>query len=344
MPRVLLSAFGIHGGGGWVLLQPLLRAVAPELKAALLDERVRGRVAPAPAVAEYVRPSLLQRARKLQALAQRADSGDVLFCFNGLPPLSRPRGARVVAYMQGRHLLEPVPAARYAPRVAVRVALERQWLRAARRNCDEMWLQTEPMAELAARVFPGLRTRVLPFADDALAAALAPLSKPASGAGDGAGASFFYPADGVAHKNHAALLQAWQRLSQQGCRPTLYLTLPGPEFDRLLRAAAPDPLARIVNLGPLARPDALARLAASSALVFPSLLESFGLPLLEARAAGVPVLASERDFVRAVCEPAQTFDPASPQSIAQAVLRFLRAGQAPAPILSARELVQALLA
>ena len=60
--------------------------------------------------------------------------------------------------------------------------------------------------------------------------------------------------------------------------------------------------------------------------------------LLEARALGVPVLAPERDYVRDVCEPRQTFDPASPRSIADAVRRFLSPGfRRELPVLSARE-------
>ena len=60
----------------------------------------------------------------------------------------------------------------------------------------------------------------------------------------------------------------------------------------------------------------------SGALIFPSLRESFGLPLVEATKLKVPILASELDFVYDVCQPAETFDPKSPRSIARAVKRF----------------------
>jgi glycosyltransferase involved in cell wall biosynthesis len=87
----------------------------------------------------------------------------------------------------------------------------------------------------------------------------------------------------------------------------------------------------------------LERLAGSTGLIFASSLESFGLPLLEARALGVPVLAAERDFVREVCEPQQTFDPASPHSIADAVRRFLAPGfRRELPVLSARDVARML--
>jgi len=59
------------------------------------------------------------------------------------------------------------------------------------------------------------------------------------------------------------------------------------------------------------------------ALIYPSTFESFGLPLIEARQAGLRVLASEMDYVRDVLDPEQTFDPQSPVSITRAVKRFL---------------------
>jgi glycosyltransferase involved in cell wall biosynthesis len=136
---------------------------------------------------------------------------------------------------------------------------------------------------------------------------------------------FFYPADGSPHKNQRNLLDAWALLARAGWYPTLQLTLSGREWEALQEGGAHQsaPSPSIVNLGRLSRDDALATMRAASALVFPSTLESFGLPLVEARALGVPIVASERDFVRDVCDPVQTFDPSSPRSIAAAVARFM---------------------
>jgi len=85
-----------------------------------------------------------------------------------------------------------------------------------------------------------------------------------------------------------------------------------------------DMIAHLVEpVGFLPRERALRLLHDSRALIFPSLVESFGLPLIEAGVLNVPIIASEKDFVRDVCVPSQTFDPSSPRSISQAVIRFL---------------------
>ena len=38
---------------------------------------------------------------------------------------------------------------------------------------------------------------------------------------------------------------------------------------------------------------------------------------------GLPILASELDYVREACDPVETFDPNSPKSIMKAVYRFI---------------------
>ena len=79
------------------------------------------------------------------------------------------------------------------------------------------------------------------------------------------------------------------------------------------------------------------RVPASSALIFPSRTESFGLPLIEAMHHGLPILAPELDYVRDVVTPIETFDPSSPISIARAVRRFLGNAEPTAQIHSAED-------
>lgn len=67
-------------------------------------------------------------------------------------------------------------------------------------------------------------------------------------------------------------------------------------------------------------------------------------PYRGARAARLPVVAAEKDYVRDVVEPAQTFDPESAVSIVRAVRRFLSVPPNSASRLTPRELLEALTA
>jgi glycosyltransferase involved in cell wall biosynthesis len=77
--------------------------------------------------------------------------------------------------------------------------------------------------------------------------------------------------------------------------------------------------------------------------VFPSVSESFGLPLIEARQVGLPIVASELDFVRDVCEPEHSFDPYSSVSIARAIRRFLGQNETPVEPVGAEAFLSAVM-
>jgi glycosyltransferase involved in cell wall biosynthesis len=342
--RLVLYAPNVHVGGGHVLLCGLLAAWRPGTPLMLfLDARARERTpVPDGADVRWVKASAFDRLAAERALHSYSREGDTVLCFHGLPPIL-PNAARVVVFQQNRNYLGLTPLSRFAPRTAVRLGFERLIARLFRRSVDEYIVQTPTMARDFARWYgsepsyvssPSIR--VLPFVD----------ALPGTREADHVEWDFVYVSDGEAHKNHRRLLDAWMLLAQQGLRPRLALTLGPRDHDLIgiaeaLRAAGH---AEVHNLGSLSRPDIFSLYRRARALIFPSTSESFGLPLIEASHLGVPIVASETDFVRDVCEPVQTFDPASAVSIARAVRRFL---QQPEPVLrigEPQELWSALLA
>jgi glycosyltransferase involved in cell wall biosynthesis len=137
---------------------------------------------------------------------------------------------------------------------------------------------------------------------------------------------FCYVASGEPHKNHRRLIEAWVLLAKQGQSPSLRITLDHREdrelcdwIERQIRQFG----LLVDNVGRIP-PDEIARVYRSSkCLIHPSWCESFGLPLVEARSYGLPIVAAELDYVRDVIVPHETFDPQSPRSIARAVRRHL---------------------
>ena len=78
---------------------------------------------------------------------------------------------------------------------------------------------------------------------------------------------------------------------------------------------------RIRHLDYLERPALAAVVRRAEALVFPSLLEGFGLPVVEAMACGLPVITSSCSSLPEVAGDAALYvDPADPGSIAAAIL------------------------
>jgi glycosyltransferase involved in cell wall biosynthesis len=76
----------------------------------------------------------------------------------------------------------------------------------------------------------------------------------------------------------------------------------------------------ICNIGRVDAKDLTPLYAASSALLLPTLLESYSGCYQESFAAGTPVLTSDLPFTREVCKNAAVyFDPHDPHSIAMAI-------------------------
>ncbi|MEZ5364647.1 MAG: glycosyltransferase family 1 protein [Bryobacterales bacterium] len=103
-----------------------------------------------------------------------------------------------------------------------------------------------------------------------------------------------FPANFWPHKNHSTLLRALAKLRGQGCTPFLVLTGdPGSGFERIeneIRSLGLESQVRF--LGRVETREFVSLLRGARALVFPSLYEGFGLPILEAFHCDTPVLCS----------------------------------------------------
>lgn len=133
---------------------------------------------------------------------------------------------------------------------------------------------------------------------------------PEGPARDDLGDYVLYPANLWPHKNHGRLLAAWRELDD------LSLVLTGQAYDRRIKQSG------VRHLGHVDARELPALYRGARAVVFPSLFEGFGLPILEAMACGVPVAASDHGAVAEVSgDAALLFDARDPEAIATAVRR-----------------------
>jgi len=136
-----------------------------------------------------------------------------------------------------------------------------------------------------------------------------------------------YPANFWEHKNHLALLTAMGIFLARHAESKLKLVCtgaPGARMDEVRGAAAKMNLGgQVLFPGYLAEAELAALLHGCRALIFPSLYEGFGMPVIEAMAAGKPVLCSNAASLPEVAgDAALFFDPALPAEIAVAIERI----------------------
>ena len=137
----------------------------------------------------------------------------------------------------------------------------------------------------------------------------------------------FYPANRWPHKNHDTLLKALRLLKDRGepCNAVftgvdVYGGYPLEE-----RAREYGIREHVHSAGYVTVPQMAYLYRAAEMLVFPSLFEGFGMPLVEAMAAGCPVVAATDTCLPEICgAAAEFFDPARPEEIAGTILRVRR--------------------
>ena len=323
--KLYVHATNVHQGGGRSLLWSIIQTLAGSTATAyLLDSRMILPEGMAEStIIKRVPPSIWQRMKAERWLARNATAGDTVLCFGNLPPLFKLR-ARTLVFVQNRYLIDNVGLSGFPLPVRVRLSIERLWLSARVAHANGFVVQTPTMKRLLeAKIGGRISVRVLPFiAEPGGYARSATQVLP----NNGKKYDFVYIATGEPHKNHRRLLEAWCLLAGEGLFPSLCVTLDATRFASLcdsLETLKRQHGIRVTNVGELAHQDVLALYRKSGAAIYPSTFESFGLPLLEARQAGVPVLASEMDYVRDAIDPEQTFDPDSAVSIARAVKRSM---------------------
>ncbi len=131
----------------------------------------------------------------------------------------------------------------------------------------------------------------------------------------------FYPANAWPHKNHERLFEAVALLRRE--HRDLRLVLTGDHAD------VPD---FVDARGRVSQDELVELYRRASALVFPSLYEGFGQPVLEALACACPVACSDLPPLREVAgDAAAYFDPVDPESIAAATLEVIARGGASGP-------------
>ena len=338
--RFFIYAVNVHQGGGAVLLDAVLtRAGQKGISCTtFLDSRFRLKEPVAAGILTHnVEPRIVSRLWAERSLRARVTRDDVVLCFGNLPPLYRLE-APTILFIQNRYLIDSIPLRSLAVKMRMRIAFERVWLRALCKNVDCVVVQTPTMQECVRKSL-GMKAQVFPFMEkETLYSRMQPDSDVQESRYD-----FLYVASAEPHKNHFQLVKAWIMLAEEGIYPILCLTL-DEKNDRKLVAWIYDRVQqhglKIFNAGWVSQTELAKLYRQAKALIYPSNFEAFGLPLIEARNANLAIIASERDYVRDILDPEETFEPSSPKSIARAVKRFLGRPEQTLPVSDALSFIE----
>jgi glycosyltransferase involved in cell wall biosynthesis len=233
-----------------------------------------------------------------------------VFCFGNIPPTVK-LDVPVYTYFQNLILIRQVKETSARERFMLRI--KSRFISLHRRKTDHFIVQSESIKKelCAAYRLHAEKVLVIPFYEEHVYEDTAKVP-----------GQFLYVSEGYEHKNHLRLLEAWKLVSRSRPELSLHLTV-SPAYPNLQMqiAAMKDSGINITNHGSVNRAELRQLYASSPYLIYPSLIESFGLGLVEAYEAGCEILAADLPYVHAILDPLKTFDPLSAQSIAAAALK-----------------------
>lgn len=318
--KYLIQSNSIHSGGGDTLLNSLLQEL-DEQSYVFIDERKKLNNV----VFHYkkVKPSLIDRFFSEYSMKKLSNESTKNLIFTNLPPVFKLKG-KTVLFIQNVKLLHFGDDKNYGFKVFCRLYLERIWLRLFIKNVDRIIVQSATVKCQVQTVFGNeLDIKVTPFTPsldtffrgkNTLSYVKSDLFK-----------KFFYVASGEPHKNHVRLIEAWIILATKGIYPLLALTLDierSKDLIGYLNCCVEKYNLNIINLGWLTQSKITTTYPEYDCLIYPSKMESFGIPLIEARISNLDIIASELDYVRELVDSEETFNPDSAVSIARAVCRY----------------------
>lgn len=254
-------------------------------------------------------PNMISRGLECIVYAKHLRPGVPLLVLGDLPV--RHRGPQVVL-IHTPHLVPNSKAGSVLQ--AAKYVVSRAILRLNTRFITAAIVQTETMRASVAAAYPRLSDRlvVIPqpppqwlLDNKQVERTSRPLGR----------LRLFYPAAGYPHKNHV-LIEDFDALTiGDDIIESITMTTDGGR----VRVSSP----RLIYRGKIGPQEMVALYASSDALLFPSLEESYGLPLVEAMFLGLPIVCADRAYARNLCgSEAIYFDPRSPKSLRDAVLEL----------------------
>lgn len=293
---MIVEASNTYFGGGYVLLEELLRTLEQQDDETLVYVGYKN-VYEALRKKNY-RHVTLVKTGGLQTLFRYLTRRKRVLFFCSLPPFVH--NERSVVYAHNPHFI-------VRPKKVGKYLVYYYWTRLFRNKVDFFACQTSEVAKHLKTL--GCRVQLMPFY---VRPEKVDLPKKYD---------FCYISTVAPHKNHRCLFEAVERLVDHGRRFSLVVTVRDSERNigliaQIRRINDKAGMQVIVNRGFVSKSEMVEILGRSKTVVFPSLKETFGLPIAEALFCGLRILSSDRPYTYDLLDHPIVFDPEDSRSIA----------------------------
>lgn len=307
---ILVDALYINSGGGKVLLDYLIKELEKTDKKIyyLLDNRIQNNIQQIKDTNKVLfLPANLVK-RHFFYFKHRNTFSSVL-CFGNLPPNIR-LNAKVYTYFH--QLLFLKVSGDFSKKQRALYWIKTKILNCFKKNTDYWLVQTDLVKKQFSKKYnePSDKILLLPFYEEL------PLTQSFSRIPK----TYVYVSNAPPHKNHKLLIEAFEAFFSKHKVGELFLTV-SEDFNDVFNLILEKQKLNIpiINLGYIDRENLSQIYQQSEYLIFPSLTESFGLPIIEAIENGCKIIASDLPYTEAVCIPSIKFNSLDKQSIIDAL-------------------------
>ena len=339
--NIYINASNIHIGGGKTILTDIINA-AKYFRAInfiiFIDSRF--------VIPYYIHKNIvINKVRRDKrfvvcfVIERKTTIDDIVLYLTNIPPIIKHK-CKSILVQSNRFVIDNYTLSGSTVKTKLRINAERLLFWINKNNTDYIIVQSESMSSVLLK--KGIlkdKTKVIACKskeDDVKSLNINNCHKPSN--------VFLYVSSDDPHKNHKTLIEAWCLLSKEGIFPKLILTIGKTSNLYELIVSSINEFKLDIDIKPnLQRNEILDLYKHSTALIYPSLFESYGLPLVEASQYKIPVLASELDYVRDILDPVETFDPKSAKSISRAVKRFLKIKEEKTDIVNANDFITSVI-
>jgi glycosyltransferase involved in cell wall biosynthesis len=319
--KIYINASNLHVGGGKVILTDFISATNKfeDIEFIIyvdsrfeIDNLISNNVV-------LIKIKKKQRFFVYYLIEKKLDQDDIVVYLTNIPPILKHK-CKTVLVQSNRFVIDKYPLSGFSPKTKFRIQVERFMFWLNKKNFDFIIVQSESMGCVLQNC--GIlrdKIKIIAYIDNKIS------SHKNHDKHSNREKCFLYVSSDDPHKNHKTLIESWCLLAKESIYPKLIVTI---EKKTKLHKYIDNMIIEFnlnIEVKPkLQRTEVLDLYSKSTALIFPSFFESYGLPLVEAVQNGLPVLASELDYVRDILDPVETFDPNSAKSISRSVKRFLK--------------------
>jgi len=261
---------------------------------------------------------------------------DRVIYLGNLPPFIRFKCFKTYLLLSNRFYVDKTEMCQYPLKIRFKIFIEKLYFKIFITNISNLLVQTSTMYNLSIQYGIKKKISICAF-DDYIMSKTNNLIEDVKEKN-----SFIYVASMHPHKNHLRLLRAFNTLKEFNLK--LYITL--DEKNKLAKTVLnfiKNNNLNVVVLNNIKRSDLIDYYKKSEALIYPSIFEAYGLPLIEAKRYKLKIIASDLDYAWDFIKPDYFFNPYDFNSIARAIKRYLNCDNKLDQILSPNEFVNKIL-